>query len=36
MFDPADQAMTIHLDYELPEYPPWSRAIAGRPAGNPT
>ena len=21
MFDPADQAMTIHLDYELPEYP---------------
>ena len=22
MFDPADQAMTIHLDYELPEYPP--------------
>ena len=22
MFDPVDQAMTIHLDYELPEYPP--------------
>ena len=37
MINLADDAMTIKLDYELPEYPEFEeRATVAHPAANPT
>ena len=36
MINLADDAMTIKLDYELPEYPKFEEATVAHPAANPT